>query len=197
MRLILLTAICVAPLLAATVAVPADGLFAPRVIVNDTVVTNFEVEQRAMFLRLINSPGDVEEAAVRGLIDDRLRFAAGVANNVEVSAEELAAGLTEFAGRANLSAEDFEKGLAENGIERETFRDFVQASLIWRAVIRARFVPRVVITDGDIRRALSVTNQRGEVNVTLAELILPSQPGQEADAMAQARSEERRVGKEC
>jgi len=186
MRLILLTAICVAPLLAATVAVPADGLFAPRVIVNDTVVTNFEVEQRAMFLRLINSPGDVEEAAVRGLIDDRLRFAAGVANNVEVSAEELAAGLTEFAGRANLSAEDFEKGLAENGIERETFRDFVQASLIWRAVIRARFVPRVVITDGDIRRALSVTNQRGEVNVTLAELILPSQPGQEADAMAQA-----------
>ena len=187
MRLTFLIAACISPLLlVAGSALAADGPFAPRVIVNDSIVTNFEVEQRAKFLRLINSPGDLEQVAVRGLIDDRLRFEAGVANGVELSEEDIKAGLEEFAGRANLSVEEFQKGLAENGVEPETFRDFVQANLVWRDVVRARFVPRVVVSDGDVKRALAVTNQRGDVRVALAELIIPAPPGQEADALAQA-----------
>ena len=85
MRLTHLIAACMGPLLTAVCAYASDGLFAPRVIVNGSVVTNFEVEQRARFLQLINSPGDLEQAAVRGLIDDRLRFQAGVTNGVDVT----------------------------------------------------------------------------------------------------------------
>jgi peptidyl-prolyl cis-trans isomerase SurA len=187
MRLTFLIAACICPLLAVGSALAADGPFAPRVIVNDSIVTNFEVEQRAKFLQLINSPGDLEQAAVRGLIDDRLRFEAGVINGVELTDEDIKAGLEEFAGRANLTVEEFQKGLAENGVEPETFRDFVQANLVWRDVVRARYVPRVVVSDGDVKRALAVTNQRGEVRVALAELIIPAPPGQEADALAQAQ----------
>jgi peptidyl-prolyl cis-trans isomerase SurA len=186
MRLTFLIAACIGPLLMAGSALAVDGPFAPRVIVNGSVVTNFEVEQRAMFLQVINSPGDLEQTAVRGLIDDRLRFQAGVTNGVEVTEEDIKAGLEEFAGRANLTVEEFQKGLAENGIEPETFRDFVQASLVWREVVRARFIPRVFVSDGDVKRALAVTNQRGNVRVALAELIIPAPPGQEADALAQA-----------
>jgi len=186
MRLTFRIAACICPLLLAGPGGAADGPFAPRVIVNDSIVTNFEVEQRAKFLQLINSPGDLEAAAVRGLIDDRLRFAAGVANGVELAEKDVTAGLAEFAGRANLTVEEFLMGLAENGVEPETFRDFVQANLVWRDVVRARFVPRVVVSDGDVKRALAVTNQRGEVRVALAELIIPAPPGQEADALAQA-----------
>ena len=187
MRLTFLIAACICPLLAVGSALAADGPFAPRVIVNDSIVTNFEVEQRAKFLQLINSPGDLEQAAVRGLIDDRLRFEAGVINGIELTDEDIKAGLEEFAGRANLTVEEFQKGLAENGVEPETFRDFVQANLVWRDVVRARYVPRVVVSDGDVKRALAVTNQRGEVRVALAELIIPAPPGQEADALAQAQ----------
>jgi len=186
MRLTFLFAACICPLLMAGPGGAADGPFAPRVIVNDSIVTNFEVEQRARFLQLINSPGDLEQVALQGLIDDRLRFQAGVANGVELTEEAIKTGLEEFAGRANLSVEEFQKGLADNGVEPETFRDFVQANLVWRDVVRARFVPRVVVTDGDVQRALAVTNQRGEVRVALAELIIPAPPGQEADALAQA-----------
>jgi peptidyl-prolyl cis-trans isomerase SurA len=187
MRLTFLIAACICPLLMAGSGHAADGPFAPRVIVNNSIVTNFEVEQRARFLQLINSPGDLEEAAVRGLIDDRLRFSAGVANGVELTEKDITAGLEEFAGRADLSVEEFQTGLAENGVEPETFRDFVQANLVWREVIRARFVPRVIVSDGDVKRALAVTNQRGDVRVALAELIIPAPPGQEADALALAQ----------
>jgi peptidyl-prolyl cis-trans isomerase SurA len=186
MRLTFIIAACICPLLVAGPGGAADGPFAPRVIVNDSIVTNFEVEQRAKFLQLINSPGDLEQVALRGLIDDRLRFEAGVVNGVEVTEEDIKTGLEEFAGRANLSVEEFQKGLADNGVEPETFRDFVQANLVWRDVVRARYVPRVVVTDGDVKRALAVTSQRGEVRVALAELIIPAQPGQEADALALA-----------
>jgi peptidyl-prolyl cis-trans isomerase SurA len=106
---------------------------------------------------------------------------------VELTEKDITAGLEEFAGRADLSVEEFQTGLAENGVEPETFRDFVQANLVWREVIRARFVPRVIVSDGDVKRALAVTNQRGDVRVALAELIIPAPPGQEADALALAQ----------
>jgi peptidyl-prolyl cis-trans isomerase SurA len=186
MRLTFLIAACLGLFVAEGTARAADGLFSPRVIVNNSAITNFEVEQRILFLRVLNSPGDLAETALTGLIDDRLRYQAAAANGIELTEEQITEGLAEFAGRANMSAEEFQAGLAEIGIEPETFRDFVQANLTWREVIRARYVPRVSVSNGEVERALSVTNQRGDVRILLSELILPAPPGQEADALAQA-----------
>ncbi len=183
-------------LLAGLPAQAADGPFAPRIMINDSAVTNFEVEQRVLFLRALNSPGDLEKQALEGLIDDRLRLRAGESLEVVLAEEDVTAGLTDFAGRANLTVEQFSEALAESGVEPETFRDFVEVGLIWREVVRSRFVPRVMITEGDIDRALSVTRQRGGVRVLLSELILPAPEGQEADALAQAEELRASIGSE-
>ena len=47
--------------------------FSPRLYVNDRVITQFEVDQRIEFLRVLRSPGDLEEEALTGLVEDRLR----------------------------------------------------------------------------------------------------------------------------
>ena len=96
------------PLIAPTPAVAQEeNPFAPRVTVNGSVITNFEIAQRALFLRALRLPGDPEKEAIRALIEDRLGQQAAKAAGVTVSAEDIAGGMTEFAARANLSAEEF------------------------------------------------------------------------------------------
>ena len=51
----------------------AQDLFAPRLYVNDRVITEYEVAQRALFLRALRAPGNPEDEALKALIQDRLQ----------------------------------------------------------------------------------------------------------------------------
>jgi peptidyl-prolyl cis-trans isomerase SurA len=165
----------------------ADGPFAARVVVNDRVVTNFEVEQRALFLSAINATGDLEAIALKDLIDDQLKREAASGLELELTEENVREGMAEFAGRANLSVEEFTQIIAEDGVAPETFRDFVESGLIWREVIREKFVGIVLVSEGEVDRAFAMTKQLGGVRVLLSELIIPAPEGEQRDALAQAQ----------
>lgn len=148
------------------------GPYAPRVIVNDRAVTNYEIQQRALFLRILKSPGDLQQQALDGLIEDRLRLDAARDLGIELSEEDIATGMSEFAGRAKLTTEQFVREIAKDGVAAQTFRDFVKAGLAWRNVIRAKFGPRAQITEAEIDRALALSTRKGSARVLLSEIIL-------------------------
>jgi peptidyl-prolyl cis-trans isomerase SurA len=111
-----------AVLLATVLAGPvlAQDLFAPRLYINDRAITNYEVEQRALFLQALRAPGNPEEEALKALTEDRLRQTEAERLGIKLSEKELADGLTEFASRANLTAEQFAAELGKAGIAPET-----------------------------------------------------------------------------
>ena len=53
--------------------VAAQNMFAPVATINDSVVTEFEVQQRVRFLQILNARGATRKAAIESLIDERLR----------------------------------------------------------------------------------------------------------------------------
>lgn len=163
------------------------GSFAPRITINGQVVTNYEFDQRVRFLQILRAPGNAGEEARRGLIEDRLGAQAAKAAGVSVTPDEITAGMTEFAGRANLSTEQFVEALAADGVAAETFRDFVQAGLLWRAVVRSRFAGTASVSDTQVERAIVETARQTEVKVLLSELVIPAPEGQAAEALAEAR----------
>jgi peptidyl-prolyl cis-trans isomerase SurA len=167
--------------------VMAQDLFAPRLYVNDRAITVYEVEQRALFLRILRAPGNPEEEALKALIEDRLRQTEAERLGLKLTEEELTAGMTEFAARANLTPEQFVGELAKAGIAAETFRDFVAAGLLWRQAVRARFVGQVPISEADIDRALEASARPRALQVLASELVIPAPEGQEEDAMALAQ----------
>ncbi len=169
-----------------TVPAPAaaQGLFAPAIRVNDAVVTGFELRQRALFYQILNAPGDLLKQAEKALIDERLELQAAKAMGIEVSAEEIAQGIEEFASRANMKGEAFLAAMRQAGVARETVEDFVRAGIAWREVVGQRFAPRVQITDGEIDRAIALSASRDSVRVLISEIILPAQTPEQA---AQAR----------
>ncbi len=169
--------------LAALAALPAaaQSLFGTAITVNEMVITQYEIDQRARFLTLLRAPGDPVEQAREGLIEDRLRLSETRRAGINPSPEEIQEGLEEFAGRANLTADQFIQAIGQAGVAAETFRDFVAAGLAWRTFVQGRFGPRSQVSDAEVDRALSQsTNTRGSVRILLSEIIVPAAGPNEA-----------------
>lgn len=178
-----LTALCLAG-----PPVAAQNLFAPRVIVDDKAITNFEVRQRMLMLRLFRAEGDIEAEAVKALVEDRLRMRAAEEMGITLTAEQILAGMEEFAARANLTAEQFVQALEESGVSSESFRDFVQAGLVWREVVRARFGAQVQISEVEVDRAMASITQGVTTRLLLSEIRVGVEQGNESAALSLTRS---------
>lgn len=159
------------------VPLTAQNLFAPVLRVNDGVVTAYELDQRARMLTVLNASGNVRDTARDQLINDRLRIQAAEDAGIVPSPEEVLDGMTEFAGRANLSRDEFIQVLEANGVAAQTFRDFVRAGLSWRLLVQARFAGRVSISEDEVDRALGASGG-SSVRVLISELIMPAPPAQ-------------------
>ncbi len=156
-------------------AAAAQGLFSPVITVNDQAITRYELEQREQFLRLLRAPGDPAELAREALIEDRLKLQAVNAVGLEVTTDDVDAGVEEFASRTDLSSKEFIAALEQGGVSEETLRDFARANVAWRDLIRARFLARARPTDAEIDRALGSSGNSG-VRVLLSEIIIPVTP---------------------
>lgn len=164
----------------------AQNPFAVAVRINDTVVTNYEIDQRARFLQVLNAQGDLREQALESLINERLQVAAGVAMGAEASPEEIETGLAEFAERVNLGPEQFLQQMASEGIAPETVRDFVANGITWRNVVRERFRSRAQVSEEDVDRAMELgTVLGGGIELSLAEIIIPVTPQNQANLVSE------------
>lgn len=150
----------------------AQNLFAPAITVNDDVVTRYELEQRARFQAALQVPGDPQETARKELINDRLKLSVLEQAGIVPSEEDIAAGMEELAGRANLSLNEFLTVLGQNGVDPQTLRDFTIVGLGWREYTRARFLSQARPTAAEIDRAMGAAGT-GSVQVLLSEFIVP------------------------
>ncbi|OUS37557.1 peptidylprolyl isomerase [Rhodobacterales bacterium 56_14_T64] len=152
--------------------VAAQGLFSPAVTVNEDVITYFELEQRAQFMKLLGTPGDPTDLAREELIKERLKKAAVAQAGISASEEDIISGMTELASRANLTLEEFVKVLGENGVSPETLRDYTKVGLNWRDYVGSRFLSQARPNDEEIDRAMGRAGTGG-LQVLLSEVIMP------------------------
>ncbi|MBD0866408.1 MAG: peptidylprolyl isomerase [Rhodobacteraceae bacterium] len=165
----------------------AQGLFSPALRVNDDVITNYELQQRARFLRLLNAPGDPGEAARTALIEDRLKKQEVSQFGIQPSPDDIAAGMEEFAQRGNMSREEFINTLEENGVSPQTFRDFTEAGLAWRDYVRGRFLGQARPSEDEIDQVIGRGGSAGGLRVLLSEIIIPVTPQTANQVAAEAQ----------
>ncbi len=192
-RMATVLALAVGPLAVSPLPALAQdaSLFDPVLRINGTVITRYEVEQRKLFLRLLRSPGDPETEALRGLTQDRLAAAEAKRFGLRLTPKQMEAGMEEFAGRANLSTEQFLQALAQAGVQAETFRDFVGNGLLFRELVRGRFLPTVSISEAEIDRAIDTAVGQKPVQLLMSEIILPVQgdPAPQLDLARRLKAE--------
>lgn len=163
---------------------PAQNAYAPVVRVNDKAITGYEIEQRILLLSSLGAPGDLRAEAKERLIEERLQVQAAEAQGLEATEEGIQDGIAEFAGRANTEPDAFLAVLRSRGVAEQTFRDFIEAGVLWREVVRTRFVGRAQVSEDEIDRAVALAGQEGGARVLISEIILPARNAEE-----QARAE--------
>lgn len=166
----------------AATAAKAQSAFSPAITINDRIVTYFEIEQRALLLAIMNTPGDARSLAREQLIEDRLKQQAASIAGITPTEDGIQRGFEDFAARANMKSEDMIKALASEGIDQETIRAFIVSGLAWRGVVQNRFGASIQVTEEEIDRAVASNSGAGGVRVLLSEIVIPVTPQNRAAA---------------
>lgn len=121
-----------------------------RYVVNDQVVTNNDIQRRAAFLRLQQRSGG-QEAAGREMVDQMLRVREAQRLNITVSDSEVDESYQRFAASNNLSTGQLDQILAESGVTRNHFREYIRTQMSWGRALQARMRSE---NEGDERAAV-------------------------------------------
>lgn len=162
----------------------AQTAFAPVAVVNDDVITFYDVEQRARLLALTGGrPGpELNQASLDGLIDDALRLQAGRRFDVVASQEEINAAVGEFAARLRIDQAQLEQSLAAAGVDQTALADFLSSQVVWRSLVNRRFGPRATPSEIELDQEIDLAASGRTRAFRLSEIAVPAGEGQEAAA---------------
>lgn len=168
----------------------AEGVAA---VVNDHVISTYDVRQRASLLlasaRIQPTPEMQQRAraqALRDLIDERLQMDEAAHFEITVSPDQVDRRLADIARQNNATPEQFAASLSQAGVSIASLRSQIEADIAWQRLISGLYGSRVRISDVEVRE----TQQRIAANATrpqyqLSEIFLPAESEQEFQEMMQ------------
>lgn len=182
-----LTAIGVALCLSVGTPASSGGLFSAAIRVNESVITNFELQQRQRFLEVLKFPGNPSSLAREQLIEERLKQGEAKKLGIRVPEQVLKASIEEYAGRANLSPEEFISELEKAGVDQSTLIEFLRTAILWSEVVRAKFGAQSAISEEQLERSVKADASGTSIEVSLTEIIMAIEPGLEEETQAKAQ----------
>ena len=174
----------------------ADFLLAAKIQVNNSVITQFELDQRAKFLGVLKFADNHSELAQTQLIEERLKQSEAEKLSISASDFEIEDALTRFASRANLTVKEFNKELKRIEIYPDTFRSYVETEVIWQKLVNKKFGAQSSVSNLQLQRAKSISKFEDTIQVLLTEIIIPfstddrSEKENLANLLKQIRSKE-------
>jgi len=159
----------------------AQGLFDPVIIVNDQIITKYELDQRRRLMDALGVRGDLAQQAKDGLIGDRLKVASAAEAGLVTTDEQISKAFEDFAARNGQSLDGVLSMLAGKGVATETLRDFLTTNLVWQTLMRQRYAGSVGVSESEIDAALSATSENTNLQILISEIVLPLIEGQEEE----------------
>lgn len=162
-------------------------------IVNDTVISTFDVRQRANLLLVsagIQSTPEMQQRArtqaLRDLVDEHLQMQEAAHFEIEVTAEQIDRRVADIARSNETTIEGLTEQLARDGVSVSTLRSQIGADIAWQRLMGGMYGSRLRISEIDIRE----TQERIAANATrpqyqISEIFLPAETDAEFTEMEQ------------
>jgi peptidyl-prolyl cis-trans isomerase SurA len=180
---------------AAFAAPPAMAQLSESVaaIVNDEVISTYDVRQRANLLLIsagVQSTPELQQRAsaqaLRDLVDEELQIqeATGDPYHIEASEADVDRRIESIARSNNATSDEFVAQLAQGGVGIETLRHQLRADIVWQRLMGGLYGTRVRVSDLEVREtqarlAASATQPR----FLISEIFLPAESEQEFTEM--------------
>jgi peptidyl-prolyl cis-trans isomerase SurA len=148
-----------------------DTKFDPAIIVNESIISKFEVSQRVMLLNILRINGNINEKAKDELINAKLIEEFVKKYDLNVSRNIIEDGITELANQFNLNKNDFLFETGKIDISREAIEAIVRDRILLKEVVQYKFANRAQIEEDEIDAY--IMNGSAFLNVKLSEIVLP------------------------
>jgi len=162
----------------ATYTGPTEAIAA---IINDSVVTTFDVRQR-MRMMIMSAGGQipveampqVQQQALRDLVEEKLKLQEAARFELKIEDKEIDAEMARIGAQSNLTTEQLGELLEQRGISTRTLRDQIRASIAWPELVQGRFRSRVRVNDDEVEDTLSrMREDASKEQFLVSEICIP------------------------
>ncbi len=151
--------------------------FRPVAVVNGSAITGFDLIQRAQIMLALGfepqSEQELRAQALDRLIADRVKFQEGRRLGLDVSDDEIRAGIAELAQGVGMDPNDMVAQLAAQDVSQRALSDLVAADIVWRKVVRRRFAGQVEPSESEIDAQIAQLGQSSGMAYRVGEIGLP------------------------
>lgn len=167
-------------------------------VVNDEVITTYDVEQRMRLLLASTNVrptedllAQVQTQAVRSLIDEQVQLQAAAGFEIVISDAEVAQQLERIARMNNVSADAIARDLASRGVDLLTLEQQMRAEIAWDYLVNGRYRSQVRVSDNQIDLALErMAVNADKPSYRIAEILIEPRNQNEAQQAVQFISQQ-------
>jgi peptidyl-prolyl cis-trans isomerase SurA len=153
-RLLVTPAVAAACLFAGVTAPSPARAQNAVLVVNNEVITNYDIEQRAKFNMLATHKPQPRREIIEELIDDKLKAQIAKRYKIDLTEKDVDAQYADMAKRMHLSTDQLTQVLAQSGVDAKTLKAKILSDLSWQAIIRGKFQGDFQISDTAIQREI-------------------------------------------
>lgn len=181
---------------AVTAAAQAQGVLRVAAIVNDDVISVYDLERRMNFvMRSARIEDTVENRrrlasqVLRALVDERLQIQEATKNNITAGDQDFQRAFRFIEQQNGIRPGGIDEFLRSQGMDRETLMSQLRAEIVWNKLLAARMRSAVDVSDDEIDEALRQIQQNtGKTENLVSEIFLPiDSPDQEEEVRRTAQ----------
>ncbi len=131
-------------------------------VVNDIVISSYDLDQRVKLAMVTSGQQPSADLArrlhdqiLRQLVDEMLQMLEAQKYNVKVTPEDIDGALKRIGQQNNITSDQINKMLDENGIAKATLQSQLQADIAWQKLVQQRLAPRVAVSEQDVDEVLA------------------------------------------
>ncbi|WP_140231055.1 peptidylprolyl isomerase [Sphingomonas japonica] len=164
----------------------------PTAVVNDTVITGTDVDQRVqLILGLRDLKVSEEEKAqlrlqvLRAIIDETLQIQEAAVNEITITKAEIDQGFNRVASNFQRTPEQLKTYLDEVGASERTLRRQIEGELAWRRLLSRQVTPFINVGEEEVQAVLArLEAAKGTDEYHLKEIYISATPDRAAEVTA-------------
>ena len=167
----------------------------PTAVVNDSVITGTDVDQRVALIAIANSTQLTQDErdrlklqVLRALIDETLEIQEAKVEEVVITADKINDSYARVAKNLGKTAAQLGPFLRANGSSEKSLKRQIEGELAWQSYLRRKVEPTVNVGDAEVNAILErLKAQRGTDEYELHEIYMKADPATQQQVFANVR----------
>lgn len=174
----------------------AQDVMGIAAIVNEEIISAFDLQARTQMTIVTSGLQDdprqrtrLESQVLKTLIDERLQLQEAAKQNIKVSDTEIDRELAGVEKRNRMPEGGMANYFKQNNLSLQTLRQQVRAQIAWNKLVRRTILPKVEVSDEEIKEVLQKLQEAiGLPQNLVSEIFLTiDSPDQEEETMKEAQ----------